>query len=312
MNTLTLTQEKIRKTLEKFVELNRVEAHIEGIDASLRDSQLRLKTLENSLDQELADIQALEKLSIKALFYKSLGSKEEQLDKERQEYLEVTLHYKQCKEEIEMLNFERNLLNKKMNDLPKVRQELSYLKEKRQEEIINNKHNPNVRNELLEVLHQLDINQSLDKEISEAILAGKKSLEVLIMINSYLNKAMDWGEWGRNSRSSAYKHHNIDVAFKLIPKAQFTLNSFTKELRDLGEGIRFRLNPIQLGNFRNFFFDNLISDWVIQQKIKSTEANVLSTIDHVKRLILSLEQEKINNLKKLTALNKEKEGYLLA
>ena len=47
--------------------------------------------------KEFEDIENLEKLGMKALFYKVLGSQEEQLEKERQEYLQASLKYDQVR-----------------------------------------------------------------------------------------------------------------------------------------------------------------------------------------------------------------------
>jgi len=71
------------------------------------NAQKRLQIVENEIDivehniraqgvvmkEELADVERLEKNGVSALFQKVLGNHEEQLEKERQEYLQEVLTY---------------------------------------------------------------------------------------------------------------------------------------------------------------------------------------------------------------------------
>ncbi len=59
------------------------------------DSKAELVRVDNKLEKEYKDIEKLENLSIKGLFYKILGSKEEQIERERQDYLQIVLKQKE-------------------------------------------------------------------------------------------------------------------------------------------------------------------------------------------------------------------------
>ena len=99
---------------------------------------------------------------------------------------------------------------------------------------------------------------------------------------------------------------------RILPKARHTLNLFVKEMRDLGENdVNIKLNPIQFNNFTDFFFDNLISDWIVQQKIVSTKNDVGKTHSYIQRLLLTLEQEFKELDRKLALLNSDREAMLL-
>ena len=56
--------------------------------------------LELNMQKEFEDIEALEKLGMKTLFYKVLGSQQEQLEKERQDYLQASLKYDQVRKSL--------------------------------------------------------------------------------------------------------------------------------------------------------------------------------------------------------------------
>ncbi len=314
MDKISLVQKQIKDTIEEYESLKNVESHILEIDQNLKSSFARLKELEKTLDKELDDIEKLEGISVKSLFYKTLGNKEDQMDKERQEYLAISLKYKEVKQSIELLEFERELLNKKLNSLPKLKDKLESLKKQREEEILNSPQ-ISLRNEFQEIIRKLDISIMLNKELNEAIEEGEKAVKLLTVVISYLKKAGKWGKWerSRKKRSGDYlKHQTIDKALKSLPKTQHQLNIFTRELKDLGDNkIEFKLDLVQFNKFTDFFFDNLISDWIVQQRIKSTLNNIESTKSHVQKILLNLKQENEHNNKKYDSPNKEKDNFLL-
>ena len=96
-----------------------------------------VQTLEQQMRKEFEDIENLEKLGMKALFYKVLGSQEEQLEKERQEYLQASLKYDQVRKNLELLEFEYNILKKKSGNLATIEQKLNDLSVRQEKELIN-------------------------------------------------------------------------------------------------------------------------------------------------------------------------------
>jgi len=93
------------------------------------NAQKRLQIVENEIDivghniraqgvvmkEELADVERLEKNGVSALFQKVLGNHEEQLEKERQEYLQEVLTYNSYIDELEVLNYEKKILANKVS-----------------------------------------------------------------------------------------------------------------------------------------------------------------------------------------------------
>ena len=78
--------EEIKKLLEEHQSLKKSEARLAEIVPEIEKVNREVQTLEQQMRKEFEDIENLEKLGMKALFYKVLGSQEEQLEKERQEY----------------------------------------------------------------------------------------------------------------------------------------------------------------------------------------------------------------------------------
>lgn len=315
MAELSEIQLEIRSVLDQYKSLENVNSHVSEIDSKLKNAYVKLKELDKVLDKELKDIESLEGIGLRSLFHKTLGDKEKQLDKERQEYLEASLKYNEYKKSVELMEYERDLLSKKLNRLPKIKDELEVLKQRRAKEIINS---PDItlRNELSDIFKKNDVSLMLNKELTEALEEGEKGLKLVGIVISHLRKAGEWGRWdmyGDNRRAEYMKRQSINNASRSLTQAQHQLNIFTRELRDLGENnIAFQLNMVHFNKFTDFFFDNLISDWIVQQRIKGTLNNIESTYDHIKRILMSLLQEKQNNDKKLLDLEEEKNKILMS
>lgn len=288
------TQDKIKEVLEKLVELQRIDQHFQSTMNQLEDSYRKLDELHDILEKEYKDVKELEGLSMKSLFHKVLGSKEDQIEKERQEYLQASLKYNDCKKSVELLEFERDLLKNKITDVTVYENKLNQLKQKREKELLMS--NSQQGKELMRIVHLLDELISQRKELTEARQTGSDAAHNLKVLVQFLKKAKDWGSWdmmGSNSRNTGYyKRDSIDQAREASYHAKHHLNRFQKELFDIGERqYNFEVNIGNFNTFTDIFFDNLISDWIIQQKIKNALNNVDGVYDKVQRLLQSLDHK---------------------
>jgi len=311
--SLTTVQKSIKEALEAHLALKHVKSHVDEIEIRLAEAYQKIKNLDQLVEKELRDIEDLEKIGLKSLFHRTLGDMEKQLEKERQEYLEISLKYNEYKKSIELMEFERDLLSKKLGNIDELKHKLDALKKEREAEILLSENNA-VKNDLRILIHEIDVSIALNKELDEAISEGKKAVKLLLVVINYLKKAGEWGRWdmyGDNRRAGYLKRQSIENARRNLSQAQHQLNLFTRELKDLGENnIKFKVDTIHFNKFTDFFFDNLISDWIIQQRIKSTLNNIESTHDHVRRILLSLQQEKDSNMNNLNVLNNGKDAFL--
>ncbi len=307
------TQKQIKETLEILIGLEKVEKHFNSTKNELNNAYKKLDELHDILEKEYNDVKEIEGLSMKSLFAKVLGSKEKQIEKERQEYLQASLKYNDFKKQVEVLEYERDLLKKKIVDIKMYENKLESLKKKREKELLLS--NSQQGKELMKIVYKIDEFIRYRKEVNEAIDAGQASIDDLKKLVSYLKKAKDWGSWdmGSSSRqSSYYKKGAIDNAQKAAHFAQRQLNKFQQELYDVG--VRNQEFEINIGNFNSFmdiFFDNLISDWVIQQKIKNALGNVELTKDKVTRLIRDLENKLGKIEEEISLLSETKDQLLL-
>lgn len=314
MEHFTALQVEIQKTLTEINNVTKVNSHLSQVENQLNDLYSKIKKYEKKLSEDLLDIEKLEENSVKSLFHSVLGNKVQQLEKERQEYLETSLKFKEISKRIQLLEFEKELLEKKAKNIDSFNSKLTNLKNKRKVEILKNG-DDKTKESLESLLIEIDRRSIVKRELHEAIVEGENCLKILNVVISYLKKARDWGKWNhKNNRRGAYmKNRSIDNAIKNLSKAQVRLDLFSKELSDLGDNyIRFDLSKAQFGQFTDFFFDNLISDWIVQQKIKTTINSVEAIIDKIQRILLGLKDENQKNNNELFTHNQHKDQILTA
>ncbi len=306
---------QFRKVLKTARNAEKIKRHLEQLATQLKAEHEHLETLTQLLNKEAEDYEALEKLSMKAIFYKVLGSKAEQMEKERQEYLQASLKYDEVKKSIDLMEYEQHILTEKLAKLGNVKEQLNRLWMDREKSLISA--NGKQAQHLLAINQQLENNLSLIKETREAIIAGENAQTILLTIISALKTAKNWGNWDMASKGRGMagyaKHTNIDKARAQVPPAKQALRHFENELSDIfqaHEGFNFSFQVDSFSRFTDIFFDNLISDWVVQRRIKNAMASVQSTHDKIHRLVGSITARIPQIKKENQALRKKKKQIL--
>jgi hypothetical protein len=290
------TSTKIKETIKKIAELQSVKRHYENTLDELDSVLAKKDSIENQMIKELEDINNLEKLGVKSIFHKVLGNKEEQLEKERQEYLQVTLQHKEVLNAIEVVEFEKNVLEKKVYSIDDLANELEGLKQMRSKEILSTP--SELRNRLVFIHKKKDDLQKYETELQEAFSIGDQTSASLEKVHSQLKSAKDWGNrdmmsGGRNGRYvKSMKHGAIDRAMNEISRTKLLLNNFNRELADIGySNQRLGLQVENIARFPGIIFDNLISDWIVQNKIKGVLSTVSNLMDDVHLIMKSIQKE---------------------
>jgi len=291
---MTPLQVEIQKLLEEHQILKKAEIRLKELSNDINQSRQEMVVLEKLVQKEFEDVENLEKMGMKALFHKVLGNQEAQLEKERQEYLQVSLKYDQVRKSIELLEFEQNILQKKSGSISAIEARLNELSRIQEKELINMQGEGAM--EIRKINSQIETQQRLKIDVNEAAKAGVKSLECIDGVVAGLQQAHKWGQWdmsGRNPMSNHLKYTAIDKAKDWAYEANRQLKLFEKELLDVYRQIPqdFQLHLDSFNRFIDVFFDNLITDWIIQQKIYNALNNTLNIRDKVVRMLKTLETE---------------------
>lgn len=308
------TASKIKDTITKIGELQAVKRHYESTLEEYESVLFKKDKIETNMIKELEDITNLEKLGVKSIFYNVLGNKEQQLEKERQEYLQVTLQHKEIINALEVIEFEKNILEKKLVVIDDLEKDLEALKNIREQEILNTP--GNLKNELSLIFKKMDNLQKFNVELGEATQVGERTLGSLEVIFTHMKKAKDWGNWdmarnkgGRYQKSM--KHNAIDRAMNEMSRTKLLLRNFNKELRDIGySNQRLALQVENISKFPGMIFDNLISDWIVQNKIKSVLSTVGNLMDDVQLILKSLLKDRTNVQDEYADLDRQRNRLL--
>ena len=274
------TKDKIQSTLEELVSLRKVKMHLAGLKDDLKDGEDQLTKYERNLEKYSKGMKDLENTSIRSIFTSVLGNKEEQLEEERQAYLEELLKFKEMKKEVEVMQYECELLDKKTAALPGLEKSLESLKNKREKEILGSgERAANLLRGIAEKNDQLVYHQ---REVLEAYNVGEQLKSCLAVMINHLKQAKNWGNWdmaGKGRYADYNKKRAIDQAFANLHKAKQLINMYKRELNDIGIKADLPLKFESFNSFLDFFFDNLISDWIVQRKIKATLDNIYTVSD---------------------------------
>lgn len=303
-NRLHQVEDDLHRIINSERRLAIIQQELELIAQDLENQKKRMR-------QEHIDLLELEQLSVRQLFNKVLGNVEEQLEKERQEYLQEVLTYNSLIDELNLLRYEEDILKPKISRKLEVQKTYEVLL-KEKERFIKLNH-PKIAKDLQIIDAQIEIQQLLINEVKEGEESGKDLLKHLDHMVHLLKYVKQWGRYrlrGRGKYSSVQKKEYIDKAQKLVGVIQVKFNLFEKELRDLYPDFDLNIDNYHIKAFVENFYDGLITDWIITKKLQTALHSTIDAIQKVHRLMamLSNEESKINET--LGKKIKERTTYL--
>ena len=281
-----------------------VESEIKNVEHDVRQQGRRM-------NEELSDVERLEKNGVSALFQKVLGNHEEQLERERQEYLQEVLTYNSLIDELEVLKFEEKILAQKIGRKKEAQNLYKVLLTEKEKKIKLSY--PTIAVELNKIDNLIKVSKQLIKETDEATASGNDVLKHLNLMIQNLKYVKQWGLYrmqGKGRYSSYEKKGYVDKAQKLVGVVQVKFNIFEKELKDLYPDYDLKLDNYHFKAFVDNFYDGLITDWIIVKKLQVALNSTVSATHKVNRLLSMLESEKEKIIGSLDKRKKERSNFL--
>ena len=296
---------------ESAEEKKRIEKLLNRTQKELTQEQNKLIQLNKKQQKEFEDVKRLEEGGIASLFHEILGTNEKKLDKERQEYLAAKLKYENCQKQIDKLKQEIERLSHELEQCgnpEKDYKELLSAKEQQLKAANDGK--------LQKYEELLGLYFSQKKEIKEAIDAGKMAIKGLKLTLESIHKAQNWGTFdmlGGGLLVTALKHSKMNDAKALIHDVQYWLQKFNRELKDIqvNQPDSMDLQLDGLTTFADYFFDNLITDWVVQSKINRSYNGCEDVLNQVTQIVNQLQEADSSLSIKYKATQKELTNYLV-
>ena len=305
VNMLGDIHDQLLEAKERLRQRQKLKAMLHEAQEILKKEQVARSRHERVLTKERADVEKLEGFSLTGLFYSILGTKKEQIEAEKQEYLAAKLKHEECTQALGDAQQDVERLYVELGEYRESEAEYNrLLEEKRRLLTQAGDQSAETLISLSERLADLEADR---KELQEAISAGNTAKRSLDEVRSLLSSAANWGTWdllGGGTISTWAKHSKIDSAKAQARVAQRRLRQFQEELADADRRLHISLGDIGgFSTFADFFFDGLIADWVVQSKIQNASGACDSAISKVnaalsecRRKLPETEQE-INQLK---------------
>ena len=279
---LAKLDERLMQVKARIRSKQKLESMLRQAQKVLQEEKTKCSTLKGTLADEKSDVDKLEGLSLTGLFYSVLGTKEETLEKERQEFLAAKLKYEEAVKSLDDSQQEVQRLRDELAPLANVDAEYGRLIDEK-EKLLAGAGDERAE-KLLTLSEELADLTSDGKELQEAIHAGQAALGSLRQVSSELGSAANWGTWdllGGGMIATMAKHSKIDSAKQHAHHAQRQLRRFQEELADANQRLNVSLDIGGFSKFADYFFDGLIADWVVQSKIQSATSACSSAISQV-------------------------------
>ncbi|MBQ3009016.1 MAG: hypothetical protein IJD80_05450 [Oscillospiraceae bacterium] len=284
--------ERLKELSGKVARKQKTESALESLYARKDELLGRIYDLQPVLEKEERDVTKLENFSLSALLHTIAGTKEEQLEKERREAYTALVRLQNAEGELNAVNSEIDRYTYELRSLAGCEDEYKNLLDERMKSIMNS---PSVTDENRVILEERAAYLAAqEKEISEAIRAGNNALHIIDSINKELSSAKNWSTLdmlGGDLISTLAKQSKMSNSQIGIYQLQNALTHFRSELTDITVDADIQIATDDFLSFADFWFDGLLADFMVHDKINQTIKQVARTQSQIRLVISKLEEQ---------------------
>lgn len=301
--------EKLIKLKEEIVLKKILDKKLKNLSLQLEKDKSELYELEVNLKKEYKDVEKLKKLSFASILATVMSNKDEKLEKEQQEYIMAKIKYDEFSSKVELLKENIESIKSRLETLKYCENEYKALLNKKLE-LIKLYGDQDKKVKLSKIEEEIEKMLLEKKEIEEAESAGKDLLRTANLAKDSLNSAKNWGIFdiaGGDMLSSIAKHNKINEAEAQFRRVSTLINRFNKELGDIQfEGLSFSTTTIAF----DIFFDNIFTDFSVQNKINSSLDNIRNLIRRVEEILATLNSKKVSINSRISNLRKDYDSII--
>ncbi len=275
---------------ERVRRLEQLTSRREAVAVQLDEVGALLGDLEEQLAKEERDVSKLEGGGFAALLSGLTGSREERLARERAEALAVRQRLDGQRNRLEWLNADRAAVDEGLAGLGTAREEYDALLEREERRLVAS--GAHEGRELVEIGNRLADTRAGLVEHQEAHQAGVDALhgvgEVLRCLGG-ARGASRWDMLAGGGFADMVEHGHLRNADEAAWHAQQLLDTFSRELVDIGVHVTPKLPKVDTRWFADMFFDNIITDAIKHHRIAETGAAVADVAEWVRRTVDGLD-----------------------
>jgi hypothetical protein len=290
---------RLQAAKERLQQRSKLLAMLDEAGLLLDQELTKRRELAATVASEKAEVERLEGYSLAALFHSVFGNIDEKRIKEQKEFLAAQLKLEEAEKEIPELEQEVKSLRNRLRAYAELETEYRALVAEKEQFLLGRGDASSA--ELLELVEQLGTLAGLKQELAEAIDAGEAAYAELVLVSDNLRSAQSWGTFDMfagGAMTTMFKHSKIDTARQHVARAQHLLHRFQEELADAGNRLSVSLEIGGMAKFADYFFDGIITDWIVQSKINAaaencgrTQAEVRAALDACRRRLAETEAQ---------------------
>jgi len=296
MENINIYDEELLKLRESVDRKHRLERELEMLSSRQARLDIQLDELREIKYKEQTDVDRLEGRTLTRLWYCITGKTDEKLSREKEEALAAAAKYDAAKAESDALSEQIGRFQNELSRLMSCENRYAEkLKAKRNTIRAEYENGASGYDEFIRLDDSVSENARKLRELDEAISAGESARSVAERAVSHLESAEGFASWdvfGGGLIADMAKHEKIDEAQCLIETLQIRLSSFRCELTDIDITADISISIDDTLKFADFFFDGLIADIMVSDRISKALENVRRTKSQVAGMVNSLQNMK--------------------
>lgn len=281
---------QLQELHKKLSQKKSIEAKVKELETQKKELEAKVAQLRTVMLNEQDDVTKLEGRSLAAFFYCVIGKMDEKLTKEREEAYAAAIKHDSAAGELSAVETDIKKFGVQLYELRNCEREYKRLLEEKQE-ALKQAGTPEAAELFGIEANILDLNNQ-QREIREAISAGNRARSIIEGIEKHLSDAEGWGTWdllGGGLITDLAKHSHLDEAQKQIENLQVQLRRFKTELADIKISADVHISIDGFLRFADYFFDGLIADWTVMDKISQAQSEVAGVKRKVENMLSRLE-----------------------
>jgi chromosome segregation ATPase len=307
--TLEHLDQQLSWTRSDLEQYQRLGDQLESGRRQLAALRGRITKLESRVARERKDVDDLQGANLAALLARVRGEYEQREEKEVAEWLAACLRLDQAKEEHAALTAQTEALTNRVasleDPLPRYHELLAekgrWIRE----------HGAEDDHHRLHLAEREGVLKDLLREVDEAVWAGQVAKASITGLLHALSKAQALGKLDMIGLASNWvKFEHIDDAHRHASAANRALSRFQMELSDVQSRHEafLALELGQLATFADYFFDDLVSDWIVQCRINRSHTSAGIARTRVNRTLQVLTRRRHDVMVELRLVAERSEG----
>ncbi len=299
--------ERIRQSKSQIRRKQKLTSMLRAAESQLISAEGHQERFKETLAKEQADVKALEGLSFTGIFHYLAGNRDQKLAIEQQQFLAAKVLLEESGEEIARLREEIGNLQEQLVQYQQAETQYEALLAEK-ERMLASSHSRSSAN-LSEISQRLDSLADDERELEEAITAGRRAQDSLEQVQATLRSAGNWGTFdmfGGGMMASMIKHSKLDEARDRVRYTQQLLHKFERELADANQRLQVSLEIEGFSRFADMFFDGIIADWAVQSKIEQSQEACSQSISIVQSVVRQCQNRLLSVQREADELKKQR------